>query len=74
MSVNDSSMSVGKKLEFGGARMDDIPYGGVIIIDESSMISDELVDFIVETAAMKHTKVLFIGDKGQIDPPDNRGA
>ena len=43
-------------------------YGNFLIIDESSMINDELYKFITEFSNNLNTKVLFVGDPAQIKP------
>lgn len=47
---------------------DSVPANGVLIIDECSMINDELYDFIVESCNDKKCKILFLGDIRQIEP------
>ena len=42
--------------------------GDFLIIDECSMINDELYDFIVESCNDKKCKILFLGDIRQIEP------
>lgn len=58
-----------KDLKF---RVDDrrlqIPKNGVIVCDESSMISDDLFDLLMEKAGMFNCKVIFVGDKCQLRP------
>lgn len=49
-----------------------IPTGGVLIIDEASMINDELYDFVINLASQRGTKVLFIGDDAQLKPVKQR--
>ena len=51
---------------------DKVPAGGLLIIDESSMVNDDLYEFILSTAASKGTKVLFIGDDAQLKPVKQR--
>lgn len=45
-----------------------MPYKGVIIIDESSMINDELYNLIIKRASEYQSKVIFIGDSAQLQP------
>lgn len=45
-----------------------IPYKGVVIIDEASMINDDLFKFIVGTAKERLSKVIFVGDLKQLQP------
>lgn len=40
----------------------------ILIIDESSMISDELYDFLQESVAKGHDKVIYVGDPAQLKP------
>lgn len=51
---------------------DSVPKNGVLIIDECSMINDELYDFIVESCNNKDCKILFLGDIRQIEPVKQR--
>jgi ATP-dependent exoDNAse (exonuclease V) alpha subunit len=48
----------------------EVPYNGVVICDEASMINDVLFDTLIAVCKGQHTKVLFIGDKAQISPID----
>lgn len=43
-----------------------------LIIDESSMLQAELLDLIKESAEELDCKVLFIGDKSQLNPVDEK--
>lgn len=49
-----------------------IPSGGVLIIDEASMVNDELYDFVISLAGQRGTKVIFIGDDAQLKPVKQR--
>ena len=53
-----------RELEFqikqSGARMA-IPYNGVVIIDEASMINDDLFDLLIQKCKKFKSKVVFIG-------------
>ena len=42
--------------------------GQILIIDESSMISDELYKFITDKLVNKGVKILFVGDDAQLKP------
>jgi len=46
---------------------------GLLVVDEASMIEDANVALILEEAAAKNTKVLFLGDDMQLDPVNNNG-
>lgn len=48
--------------------LDKVPYGGVIIIDESSMLDDDNYSTVVSIAAAKGAKVIFVGDPAQLSP------
>ncbi len=47
---------------------DKILSGGVLIIDEASMVSKELLKYIEEAQDLCNLKVIFIGDPAQIPP------
>lgn len=42
--------------------------GDLLIIDESSMINDELFSFVLKSVKDKGVKVIFMGDKAQLKP------
>lgn len=45
-----------------------IPYRGVLIVDEASMVNDALFNKLVDLSAERGTKVLFVGDDAQLKP------
>lgn len=45
-----------------------IPYNGVVICDEASMINDSLFDLLEEMCETNNSKIIFIGDKSQLMP------
>lgn len=45
-----------------------IPYNGVVIVDEASMINDDLFDLLVEKCRKSKSKVIFVGDEKQLRP------
>lgn len=45
-----------------------IPYNGVVIVDEASMINDDLFDLLVEKCKKSKSKVVFVGDSQQLRP------
>ena len=57
-----------KDLKFTTKTENSIPYNGVIIIDECSMINDSLFDNIVESCKEKNCKLILQGDVSQIKP------
>lgn len=57
-----------KDLKFKCTGLPDIPDNGIVIIDEASMINDELYKLIIDLCKEHDSKLLFIGDKAQIQP------
>lgn len=49
----------------------EIPYGGLVIVDEASMINDDLYDILVAKCKEEKCKILFVGDKSQLRPVKN---
>lgn len=45
-----------------------IPYNGIVIIDEASMINDELFELLVTKCTKAKAKIVFVGDVKQIQP------
>lgn len=45
-----------------------LPYGGTLIVDESSMVNEELLDLTLSTAENYDCAVLFVGDAYQLPP------
>lgn len=45
-----------------------IPYNGVVIIDEASMINDDLFDLLIKKCKNFKSKIVFIGDPAQLRP------
>lgn len=52
----------------------EIPDDGVVIIDEASMINDEIYKLLLEFCNKYNAKLLFIGDKAQIQAVCNQGV
>lgn len=46
----------------------EIPYGGIVICDESSMVNDVLFHLMVEKCSSLHCKIIFVGDIAQLKP------
>lgn len=57
-----------KDLKFQCKGFCKIPDNGVVIIDEASMINDEIYKLLLDMCNQYGTKLLFIGDKAQIQP------
>lgn len=49
----------------------EIPYEGLVIVDEASMINDDLYDLLVKRCKEEKCKVLFVGDISQLRPVKN---
>lgn len=45
-----------------------LPVGGLLIIDECSMINDSFFKFIFKMSVMCKVKILFVGDEKQLQP------
>lgn len=56
------------KAEFKPINKPTMPDGGLLIIDESSMVNDQLYDYVTRLAGQYDTKVLFVGDPEQLKP------
>lgn len=61
-----------KDLKFDIKSSDSVPHGGVVIIDECSMVNDALYEAILESCKEKTCKVIFSGDSRQIAPVKQR--
>ena len=58
-----------RELEFVTSKpCDNIPYNGVVICDEASMINDDLFDLLVEKVSERNTKIIFVSDPAQLIP------
>ena len=58
-----------RELQFeSGKNTNQIPYKGVVIVDEASMINDDLFDLLVERCRTMESKILFSSDKMQLAP------
>jgi ATP-dependent exoDNAse (exonuclease V) alpha subunit len=55
-------------LKFDSAYIDSIPVNGVLIIDECSMINDDLYDKLIESCTSKNCKIIACGDTRQLSP------
>lgn len=61
-----------KDLKFQTNGFGEIPDEGIVIIDEASMINDEIFKLLTEMCDVYNTKLLFIGDKAQIQAVGNQ--
>ncbi len=57
---------------FTNGQFSNFPQGGVVICDESSMVNDELFNFLQEAVTKLHSKIIFVGDKAQLQPVTSR--
>lgn len=46
----------------------EIPYHGLVICDEASMINDELFEALTKKCSERNTKILFVSDEKQLRP------
>lgn len=63
-----------KDLKFQCNGLSEIPSNGIVIIDEASMINDEIYKLLLDMCNQYGTKLLFIGDKAQIQPVCSKGT
>lgn len=49
-------------------KSNEVPFDGVLICDEASMVNDVLFNFLIEEAKRKHCKLIFVGDSAQLKP------
>ena len=47
---------------------ENVPYRGIVICDEASMINDDLYDYLLEKCKEFKSKIIFISDKAQLNP------
>lgn len=57
-----------KDLKFKLTGKSFFPSNGILIIDEASMINDELYDLLIEKIQLSDLKIIFIGDASQLEP------
>ena len=58
-----------RELEFVTSRVSNIiPYKGIVICDEASMINDDLFDLLIEKVSERDSKIIFISDPAQLLP------
>lgn len=58
-----------RQLEFVTSKAtDNIPYHGIVICDEASMINDDLFDLLIGKVADRNSKIIFISDPSQLLP------
>jgi alkylated DNA repair dioxygenase AlkB len=63
-----------RDLQFANNRNGKIDKGQILIVDESSMITDELYDFLGQQKDKYDLKVIYMGDPGQLGPVQNKGG
>ena len=58
-----------RELEFITSKpCNNIPYNGIVICDEASMINDDLFDLLIEKVSDRNTKIIFVSDSAQLLP------
>lgn len=60
-----------KSLKFFSTGMNEVPSNGIVIIDEASMINDEIYELLIDFCKKANTKLIFIGDKAQLQAINN---
>lgn len=63
-----------KDLQFAQTRNGKIEHNQILIVDESSMITDELYEYLSEQKKKYNLKVIYMGDPGQLGPVQNKGG
>lgn len=63
-----------KDLKFFSTGIKEVPTKSIIIIDEASMITDELYNLLLEYAKNKNSKLCFVGDLAQLQGVNNGGT
>lgn len=58
-------------LKFESKGLDSIPTNGIVIIDEASMVNDDIYKLVTEVCKFNKSKIIFIGDKCQLQPVNN---
>lgn len=61
-------------LKFLSSGTNEIPNKGIIIVDEASMITDEIYTLLTDYAKKKKSKLLFVGDPAQLCGVGNGGT
>lgn len=62
-----------KDLKFLSLGTSEMPQKGLVIVDEASMITDDLYEMLENYAKSKDSKLLFIGDPAQLQGVNNQG-
>ena len=57
-----------KDLQFKLTGKSFFPDNGILLIDEASMINDELYELLLEKIQFSNLKIIFIGDAAQLEP------
>lgn len=60
-------------LQFNSADSNEFPYKGIVIVDEASMINDDLYDLLLKNCKNYKSKIVFICDIAQLMPVNNGG-
>lgn len=61
-------------LKFRSGGLTTIPTGGIVIVDEASMITDDLYKLLTEFSENLDSKILFVGDECQLKGVNNIGT
>jgi hypothetical protein len=60
-----------KDLKFQSKGFSEVPTDGIVIIDEASMITDNIYKLLLEFCKENNSKLLFVGDKAQLQGINN---
>lgn len=62
----------GENGKYEAGPKDKMPWSGVVIVDESSMVNDEDYNLLIGLAERKGTSIIFMGDPAQLPPVGSR--
>lgn len=63
-----------KDLKFYSKGLTEVPYRGLIIVDEASMVNSSLFKLLTDVCNAFESKILFIGDDRQLQPVKEDGV
>lgn len=68
----DSSKTYNQKNLINKLKDVEIPYGSIVIIDEASMINEENYNILNRIAEDNRLKIIYVGDKAQLAPVNEK--
>ncbi len=60
-------------IQFKAQNSKSMPTGGILVVDEASMLDDALVNELIKHAKARNTQIIFIGDYKQLKPVGQNG-